>query len=52
MQVPSSKQENDLKTNINPFTTNVPLLYPLKTENLRFSDVFRGIVVEHWLKMG
>ena len=28
---------------INPFSTNVPLLYPLKTsENLRFSDVFRG----------
>ena len=26
---------------INPFSTNVPLLYPLKTENLRFSDVFR-----------
>ena len=28
---------------INSFSTNVPLLYPLKTlENLRFSDVFRG----------
>ena len=28
---------------INPFSINVPLLYPLKTsENLRFSDVFRG----------
>ena len=29
---------------LNPFSTNVPLLYPLKTsENLRwFSDVFRG----------
>ena len=27
----------------NPFLTNVPLLYPLKTsENLRFSDDFRG----------
>ena len=26
-----------------PFSTNVPLLYPLKTsEDLRFSDVFRG----------
>ena len=26
-----------------PFSTNVPLLYPLKTsENLRFTDVFRG----------
>ena len=30
--------------NINPFSTNVPLLYPLKT----FSG---GIEVEHWLKM-
>ena len=29
--------------NLNPFSTNVPLLYSLKTsENLRFSDVFRG----------
>ena len=28
---------------VNPFSTNVPLLYSLKTsENLRFSDVFRG----------
>ena len=27
----------------NPFLTNVPLLYPLKTsENLRFCDDFRG----------
>ena len=27
----------------NPFLTNVPLLYPMKTlENRRFSDVFRG----------
>ena len=27
----------------NPFSTNVPLLYPLKTsENLWFSDVFKG----------
>ena len=35
---------------INSFSTNVPLLYPLKTsENLRFSG---GIEVEHWLKMG
>ena len=30
-------------TAFNPFSTNVPLLYPLKTENiLQFSDVFRG----------
>ena len=28
---------------INPFSTNVPLLYPLETsENQRFSDIFRG----------
>ena len=28
---------------INPFSTNVPLLHPLKTSvTLRFSDVFRG----------
>ena len=33
------------------WVTNAPLLYPLKTENLRFSDVFRvyrsGILVEN-----
>ena len=29
--------------NINPLSTDVPLLYPQKTsENRRFSDVFRG----------
>ena len=28
---------------INPFSSNIPLLYPLKTsENQRFSEVFRG----------
>ena len=28
---------------VNPFSTNIPLLYPLKTlENWRISDVFRG----------
>ena len=37
-------------------STNVPLLYPLKTsENWRFSDVFRGyrigILVETWVKL-
>ena len=38
---------------INPFSTNVPIRYPQETsENLRFSDIFRGIGVEHWLKMG
>ena len=31
------------KNFFNPFSTNVPLLYPLKTsENRRFCDVFRG----------
>ena len=42
------------KNNVNPFPTNVLLLYPLKTsENLQFSNVLRGgIEVEHWLKMG
>ena len=39
----------------NPFSTNVPLLYPPQTsENLRFSDVFRGYrsgtLVENGLK--
>ena len=39
----------------NPFSTNVPYLYPLKTsENRRFSDIFRGYrsgtLVENGLK--
>ena len=38
-----------IEISINPFSTNFPLLYPLKTsENQRFSG---GIEVEHWLKM-
>ena len=38
---------------LNPFSDNFLLLNPLKiSENLRFSDVFRGIEVKHWLKMG
>ena len=38
---------------IDPFSTNVPLLCPLKiSENFRFPDVFKGIEVELWLKMG
>ena len=41
-------------SNINPFLTNIPLLYPRKTsKNLRFSDVFReyrsGTVAENGL---
>ena len=40
---------------LKPFSTNVPLLYPLKaSENLRFSDVFRAYrrrtLVENGLK--
>ena len=43
------------KNVLNPFSTNVSLLYPLKTsENLWFSDVFRGYgsgtLVENGLK--
>ena len=41
---------------INPFSTNVPFLYPLKIENLRFYDVFRryrsGTFVEYGLMNG
>ena len=37
----------------NPFSTNLPLQYPRKTENRRFSDVFReyrsGTLVENGL---
>ena len=30
---------------LNPFSTNVPLLHPLKIlENLRFSDIFREYI--------
>ena len=38
---------------LNPYSSNVPLPYPLKTyENLRFSDVFRGYKVEYWFNSG
>ena len=38
---------------VNPFSTNVPLLYPLKTsENFRFSDVFRGYRSGTLVEMG
>ena len=41
------------KNNIKPFSTNVPLLYPLETsQNLRFSDVFRGYRSETLVKNG
>ena len=36
---------------INPFSTNVSLLYALKTsENLRFSDVFRRYIRGTWVE--
>ena len=35
---------------LNPFSTNVPRLYPLKTAG--FLMLSGGIEVEHWLKMG
>ena len=39
-------------SNINPFPTNVQLLYSLKTsENGGFLMFSGGIEVEHWLKM-
>ena len=32
-----------IRTIVKPFSANFPLLYPQKTsDNLRFSDVFRG----------
>ena len=37
-----SKNHVWLKGNLNPFSTNVPLLYPLKTENHWRFSVFRG----------
>ena len=38
---------------LKPFKPNVLFLHRLKnSENLRFSDVFRGIEIEHWAKMG
>ena len=38
---------------LNPYSTNVPLLYPLKiSKNRRFSDVFRGCRNRTLLKIG
>ena len=38
---------------LNPFSTNVLLLYPLKTsENWGFLMFSGGIEIEHWFKMG
>ena len=34
-----NKVTSNRRVNINPFSTNVPLIYP--PENLGFSDVFR-----------
>ena len=37
---------------VNPFPTNIPLLYPLKTSKiLQFFYVLGGIQVKHWLKL-
>ena len=41
------KERYSRQKTLSQFSTNVSLLYPLKTENHRFSDVFRGIEVEH-----
>ena len=51
----NSKRGSEYKYWINPFSTNVLLLYPLNTsENRRFSNVFRGYrsetLVENGLK--
>ena len=41
-----------LQVVIKPFWSSVPFVYPLKTsENLWFSDVFRGIGMQHWAKI-
>ena len=46
----NTSQANILSYSSNPFSTNIPLLYPLKrSENLRFSDVFRGYRSGHSL---
>ena len=38
---------------VNPFHTNVLFLYPRKmSKNFWFSDVFRGIKIEHWREKG
>ena len=38
---------------INPFSTNVPLLYPLKTsETVDFLMLSGSIEAKHWLEMG
>ena len=47
-------KENSILNYFNPFSLNVPFLYPMKTsENRRCSDVFRGYrsraLIENWL---
>ena len=46
------KSKSAMRILINPFSTNVPLLYPLKTENLQFSDVFKGYRSEKLVEIG
>ena len=41
-----------IRNQINPFSANVPLLYPLKTSENCILIFSGGIEVEHWLKMG
>ena len=43
----------NLEQQFNSFSTNAPLLYPLRTsEKLRVFMFSEGIEVKHWLKMG
>ena len=42
----------EVLSTFNPFQPIASFLYPLKTsDNQRFSDVFRGIQIEHWAKI-
>ena len=51
MQKSSLKVSREKNVLLNPSSTNISLLYPLKTsENLRFS-VLGGIKAEHCVKM-
>ena len=41
----------ETNVNFNSFQANDPFPYPLKTsENVWFSDFFRGMQKDHWLK--
>ena len=50
-----SLNDNEIKLcqSINPYGVTGLFLYPLKTqENQRFSEIFRGIEIDHWHEMG